>query len=1124
MIDMLESIRGSWRLLTRCARVEASSLAVLCLLGIVCLGSPTASAALCSNVFPQDATPDTGATLDLAVMDRQVYGPFPSRGAAYTASGDYFYDAGKLNNGETISVTAGRPVRMFVDGDLELAPHSRINPNGSAADLLIVVRGNLTIGTKNDINALVYVTGDVTANSSAHIEGALTAEGSIDTKVKDVITYDEVAASAFAQGDLCQTTENIPLYLRFDEASWGVPANTGRGAFDIQVIGGAVTAGADPARPVDRQGEGTCRYGRFDAPASAVLVRDHDSLDLKRELSASFWLKVEATPSGNVAVFSKGTTYRLELDNQRRLVLTSRAPTWFGGRALTVYSRPLPIGKWVHVGFHLKLTVVFLGLDRLDGALYLDGTAESAASETFLFGSTPNDTDPLIIAGDSSGLVGSIDEVRLHQGLWTIDDYRRQMAARHWCGTPAGIDHFEFSTSALAHTCSPQAVTLMACTNAAPGACQPYQGDVSVILRGEGWLGGNQQTIRGGVGTFKLQGLQLQMPLAVDASEPDASRSTLCRIGDAPLSSDCILNFAQSGFIFDVPDMQAGRGHSAVPMRAVIDVGDEGSPRCEPAFTDSTREVRFWSSFVTPLVSELSDSSKPVQVNAEAVGQNFAEARPLALRFDQNGATSLDVNYAETGRMLLNAYYPGSAEEGDSGPMTGSDDFVSAPAGFCIEPSQTCSAGDSSCDVFRKVGQVFSTTIRPVAWRADGELCKASTTRNYRQDQLQLRPMVQAPSPVIGGVAGRVLTPVDGRYDHLPSGSPANWDGAVIQDVALSEVGVFRLRVEPPPYLGVAVPASDSALIGRFIPRYLKATIEGALNSGCGVFSYQDQPVAVAKPPALTITGYGIADGAEYPTENYDFDGFWGFASSPTPSWLAVGGKLDLSPRLDQGNGMPEALTWQSIRDLAPSESGNNDGDGQRTYTWGADWLRYGLATQPDAADHPFQVLLRFTVQQLTDGDGVCNGSTCQEAEAVLDHSEFRLGRLRIGNGHGSELQDLSLPWVIETWQASNIFLPEGGDTCSASVWGNAQAFEQVGNLANKSLQIDGGQTGYEGSLVITKPEATGEARIGFPNVPEWLWYDWQGKGREASRGLASFGIYHGPKPLIFRREVYRGM
>ncbi|MNJ73057.1 hypothetical protein D3C77_697940 [compost metagenome] len=50
----------------------------------------------------------------------------------------------------------------------------------------------------------------------------------------------------------------------------------------------------------------------------------------------------------------------------------------------------------------------------------------------------------------------------------------------------------------------------------------------------------------------------------------------------------------------------------------------------------------------------------------------------------------------------------------------------------------------------------------------------------------------------------------------------------------------------------------------------------------------------------------------------------------------------------------------------------------------------------------------------------------------------------------------------------------------------------------------------------------TGSTRIGFPSVPEWLWYDWRGEGRESPSGLATFGIYKGPKPLIFRREVYR--
>lgn len=1101
-----------------------SSLAASLLFGLACLGSPVASAALCSNVFPKDATPDTGATLDLGVMGNQRYEAFPSGGAWFTQAGDYFYNGGKLRNGETISVTAGQAVRIFIDGDLELAAHSNINPDGSAADLLIVVRGNLSIGTKNDINALVYVTGDVTANPDAHIEGALTAEGSIDTKVKDVITYDETAASAFSQGDLCETSESIPLYLRFDEVSWGVPTNTGQGAFSIQALNGAVTAGVDPAWPTNRQGEGTCRYGRFDAAGSAIQVQNLDDLDLENELSASFWLKVDAAPSGNIALLSKGETYKLELDNERRLVLSSRAPGWFGGGALTVESDPLPAGKWVHVGFGLRLTVAFLQRDRLDGAIYVNGSLQAAASEAFWFGAPPNDTAPLVIAGNPSGLVGAIDEVRLQRKLWTANHYAKQMAARHPCDESAVIHHFEFFSSAGANTCSPHAVTLIACTNTAPGTCQPYPGDVSVTLGGDGWLGGTRQTLRSGVGRFQLQGLKLQMPLAVVASSPVSSAQALCQIGDGPLSSECMLNFSQSGFVLDVPDMLASRGQSSVAMRAVVDLGDEGSPRCEPAFTNTTRDVHFWSSFISPAASELTDSSQRVQVNNQTVAQSFAEARSLPLRFDQNGAASLDVNYSEAGKMLLNAYYPGSAARDDSGEMIGSDDFVSTPAGFCIEPAQTCPAGDSSCPVFRQVGQSFSATFRPVAWRADGALCTATSTLNYRQAQIQVKPVVVAPSPSIGGVSGRLLQPGEGIYDHLPPGLPASWDGAVAQEVALSEVGVFRLRVEPPPYLGVAVPISESAPLGRFIPHHLKVHFEGALDAGCGIFSYQEQPVGMATSPALSITGYGLVGAAEYITANYDFDGFWGFDSSPVPAWLAAERDMDLGPRLAHGNGDPNELIWLPIKEISPTESGNKGGDGQRTYTWSADWLRYTSAAQPDADDHPFQVRLRFVAEELTDGDGVCYGSGCESFEATIGQSEFRLARLRIANGHGSELQDLSLPWVIEAWQTSNVFSPENGDACSAPSWGQPLAVGLVGELADKQLVVTGGQSGYQGSLVVTKPGATGEAKIGFPDVPKWLWYDWLGQGKEASRGLASFGIYHGPKPLIFRREMYRGM
>ncbi|RBA60948.1 hypothetical protein DQ403_03750 [Stutzerimonas zhaodongensis] len=985
----------------------------------------------------------------------------------------------------------------------------------------IELNGTDVVGTVSNTNKIYlnssFVYGDVLAATGWGSQ--VTIQGIGNSRI-----YGQCAYSGVSPTYLCSDSKDInellPLYLRFDEATWRNATVRNSGTLDMvgSASGAAETAGATPALASPW---GTCRYGKFSG-TGLVSVPHSAALSFSNELSASFWLNVSELPtSGSVALLDKGDNYRLELDSSGRLVLRVNTRS----RELVIST---VVGEgWNHVGFNLEYRSFIFILPTINANIYINGKLKVSGSDTAIVGLGPVINNRYLNIGGvgSNGLRGFIDEVRLGDVLWGATEFGRQARARHWCGSSSAIDHFEFVTGEGAHTCSPQTVTLKACTNAAPAACQPYPGTVSVTLAGNGWVGGSNQSLVNGTGSFKLQGLALQMPLGLSASNPPSAKQTLCQVGKAPLSSECNVTFSQSGFIFEVPDMLADQ-EKTVHMRAVVNLGDAKSPHCEPAFTDSSvpREVRFWSSFVTPSESDLTDSSQRVIVNKAAVGQTFEEATSLALRFDKEGFTSLAVKYSEAGRMLLNAYYPGGIGEKDSGAMSGSDSFVFAPAGFCVQPSETCSNKDSHCDVFRKVGQVFSTTITPVGWPAEGDLCSAKATVNYRQGQIKVSPVVQAPSRAIGGKDGKLLLPVDSHYDHFPPGSPAGWDGTITQDIALSEVGVFRLRVEPPPYLGVAVPVSESAPIGRFIPHHLKASIEGVLSPGCGVFSYQDQPVGFSTPPTLTITGYGVSEGTEYPTDNYDFDGFWGFSPGPSPSWLEADREVNLAAKLKYGNGDPDELEWQEIESLSPRESGKNNGDGQRTYIWDADWLRYLRAAQPGADDHPFQLRLRFAAEALTDRDGVCHGSACESFGAILGQSEFRLGRLRIGNGHGSELQDLSLPWVIETWQASSIFRPEAGDTCSATVWGNAQATEQVGNLAGKDLRIDGGKIGYEGSLIITKPDATGEARIGFQQVPEWLWYDWQDVGREASQGLASFGIYHGPKPLIFRREIYRGM
>jgi len=858
-------------------------------------------------------------------------------------------------------------------------------------------------------------------------------------------------------------------------------------------------------------------------------------LSFNDKLSVSFWLNVSELPaSGSVILLGKGDNYRLELNAAGRLILTTRM---FG----LLFSRDLVItteagGGWNHVGFTLEYQSLLVLFPTINAKLYVNGELKASDSETLLagWGLSTNSTALNIGGNGSKGLRGLMDEVRLDRALWGAIEFSRQARARHWCGSSLAIDHFEFVTGEGAHTCSPHTITLKACTNAASSACQLYPGTVSVTLTGNGWVGGGSKSLINGIGSFKLQGLQLQMPLGLSSSNPPFASQTLCQIGDAPPSSACILNFSQSGFIFDVPNMVASQGVQKVPIRAVIDRGNPGSPQCEPAFTDEdvSRNIKFWSEFISPAGSELAVSSERVWVNREAVAQSFAAAEPLSLYFNGDGISHIDVNYREAGKMQLNAHYAGSGNEGDSGLMEGSSDFVSRPDRFSIEVvgSPECNPKESfsknNCPKFIAAGDEFPLEIK--ALNSGGD-----ETLNFMHERVRME-VVGEPSEGCGEIAddcfpkgGVVPKLLPSEYKH-GYGNVNFFESAPYVD----EVGIVKVRAIAEDYIEGGLDVTGvSDYVGRFVPKYLKVSSDARLAPACNGFTYQGQEaVFLGGYPEVVITAFNSQN---QEVQNYDRPGYWLLDPPKRGSYLSITGRAKIDERLDSVGEVNSILV----------KATENDGGG-RTYNWPsvdeekrpADALIWRAPVNPDPDDLPFGTdalpIARLVIDkgQLMDKDGVCYRGAegklgeCSDFTHDFGGSEIRLGRLRIGNAHGSELQDLSLPWVIETWQASNIFLPETGDACSAPTWGKALASEPAGKLVGKQLVITGGQSGYEGSLIITKPEATGEARIGFENVPEWLWYDWRGKGREASRGLASFGIYHGPKPLIFRREIYRGM
>lgn len=702
------------------------------------------------------------------------------------------------------------------------------------------------------------------------------------------------------------------------------------------------------------------------------------------------------------------------------------------------------------------------------------------------------------------------------------------------CPIGQQIDHFEFSYAGQALTCNPQPVTVKACLNASCSSL--YTDPVSVTLSpATGWSavapatlsGGNVLNFSGGTAAVRLQRTTVgNLSIGVSNSSPATKPLSVPVCSTA----NCTISYAESGFLLDVPNMLAAKPTEA-SITAVRKA--DNAALCVPAFANVTRTIGFTAAYVDP-----SSGIQPVVVNGSNIS---AAASNLSLSFDGNGRAPLTVRYNDAGQRSLSASYSGSAGTGDSGLLlNGTDLFVSKPYGLCLQTASSLAANtncnDASCAVFPggiRAGDNFPLTIRAVGWEADGEaltaaqLCSGNiTTPNFRLNGIRLESAVVAPN---GGENG-VVAPA--TYNHALG-------SATIADRSVSEVGVFTITATPPAngYLdNETVSGGTSALVGRFIPAFLSAEGNASLTSSCGsAFSYQGQPMEFAnnRQPTLTITAKNRTDGV---TTNYDRGDFWKLAAPDVGTYSSITASAARDARLVmqlKQTGVP------AVRQVV----GAGDGDGSRTYRWTGQQLLYQPANAPSSDDYPFAAQIRqtFTAASLREVDQlqeVCygTGAGCQSFsyDFTVDAannlgSQIRLGRLRLGNAHGPELQGLGLPLVLESWQdvAGGSFQPEGLDNCTtAASLGAAQLDQFSGNLAagETTASLSWPVDPDERQVLLSAPGAgnDGSAQVSFPAAPSWLHYPWDGANRTAARGLATFGIYKGAAPLIFRREVYR--
>ncbi|WP_421316890.1 DUF6701 domain-containing protein [Aeromonas veronii] len=704
------------------------------------------------------------------------------------------------------------------------------------------------------------------------------------------------------------------------------------------------------------------------------------------------------------------------------------------------------------------------------------------------------------------------------------------------------IDHFQLDHSGQPLTCNPETVTVKACADAACSTLitDPVTATLSLTptSASNGWIGGNTVTFSSGSTTVQLRNnTPTAVTIGVSGSTPTTKpfSTTLCKAGaGTPSAAACTLNFADSGFFFDVPDTYSNQPQD-VTISAVKK--DDITKQCVPGFT-GVRSVGFWGTYNNPNTNNFG-SKISIDGNAIATyAANVPSPTPttLNLAFDNQGkATLKKVTYPDAGQMQLSASHNGSGETAGL-VMKGADTFVARPVGLCITPPQGgCAAGDSSCPVFKKAGEAFQVDIKAMAWESanDGDICVGNqTTPNFSLPNIALGSTLVAPNPGTNATLGTTA------YSHVAAANSAN---NVSQTV--SEVGVFRMTATPPAakspegstistgYFGYTIPPASSMPVGRFVP-WDYSLSNGFITPACNAFTYMSQPFA----SGFVLTARNLQKGT---TENYQGAFAKGVAEMVAANALdgvARDKRITLSPSLSWASGIA------SVNQQSPL--------GLNT--------RFDRAASPEA---PFATLsFGLKVDDQDGGNtllanpnmntavaGTCSGSGCNAV--LLGTQKLLYGRLQVGTAAGLASAPLAIPLQMQYYEAGNWLQNKEDnkeDKCTQLSLANQgftflnpshtfdAATRELNLGAGRKIKLGLGSSAPGGDAALAKdgeilfhfakPDIS--VRIPYkvdlakqPSSPLWL-SDPTSANDGNLQGEAIFGSSRGNDRIIYRREV----
>ncbi|MDA5314372.1 MSHA biogenesis protein MshQ [Vibrio cholerae] len=700
----------------------------------------------------------------------------------------------------------------------------------------------------------------------------------------------------------------------------------------------------------------------------------------------------------------------------------------------------------------------------------------------------------------------------------------------------AQINHFRITLPQQALTCDVADVSVRACANS--DCSNTFTDPVTAYLTPNslpsatgGWVNGPTLTLNNGIGLTQLRRNEAgTVDVGVSGSNPTAVafNNTQCSYNGSDFSANnCTVNFADSGFIVDVPSAYANQTVTGT-IKAVRK--DNASQQCLPSFGNVQKSVAFWSDYLEPSSGSSGFKVLPVVVNGTNVGQSANNAQPINLTFDQNGTAAFTVSYREAGNVALNARFTGSGDEQDL-LLEGQASFIRVPKALVLNAKSfynsdgQCPAANMSCNVFARADENFDLNIRAEAVVADPvDASDDLTIHNYQQQNIALQHTLVQPSTGQSGVLGV------NEYTHLQGGTTT-----VAQKV--SEVGVFDFSlVAPTHYLGLDLASANLPIdvvstgpIGRFIPAYfdvspMTVTLAAACSTGGQPFTYLGQPFSYANNPGLYLQP---KSGSGSDTLNYLIGDWWRYENSWT--------ERDYS---DAANNLSIVFTNQ-LDEPVTRQTASTSGvilDGER--------LSYQKPLQPKPV---FNAAFNLTLSasDLTDQDGVCyrpnasplcSGYTFPPIDGAMP---LYWGKLVIQDVYGPETQALEQPIYVEHF-TNNGFVRTIEDSCTA-----------LPAISGFTLQSDPNNNGYTvlTTGVAVPPQVlaehsaanlnSGQRAIRFSapgagargvidsvldlNAHNLLWLaedkDGDNNFDQTTQGRAQFGLYRGSDRVIWWRE-----